>query len=380
MPTADLRSKIRGCVLGAALGDAIGGPFEFGPLERVPLLTGDAWIDGLYPYVAATGPHGVWPLPTGQPPDRGAPPPAGTGTDDTRYNWLFLELAAELGRMPGGHHLATRYLEIYANPEIVFPGHRERTRLQFEHWEGACRGYLNQTSDLYPGLSPDLLLARGLGLNFPVLSGLITLTSAGLLYPGEPVAAYRDAFRADFYDIGYAREAVALLAASLSIALAEDIEPDALFDRVVGLDPLGLGGPFSPPFVIAHLPELRPIVADPASDREAAQVLSRAFRTYHAFDPLRTFGVALLAVLAAKGDPLRSILIAVNHVGLDEAGQRTRYEDIDCYGCIAGAIAGALAGAEAFPEGILEQVTASNERVYGMDLDATIEGFLGRFY
>jgi ADP-ribosylglycohydrolase len=73
---------MRGCVLGAALGDAIGGPFEFGPLERVPEIVGDTWIDGLYPYPGTTGPHGVWPVPA----DVDAAPPAGTGTEDTRYD------------------------------------------------------------------------------------------------------------------------------------------------------------------------------------------------------------------------------------------------------------------------------------------------------
>jgi ADP-ribosylglycohydrolase len=60
----ELRSKIRGCVLGTVLGDAIGGPFEFGPLERVPALTGGDWIDGLYPYPTEMGsPHGRMPMP-----------------------------------------------------------------------------------------------------------------------------------------------------------------------------------------------------------------------------------------------------------------------------------------------------------------------------
>ena len=92
-------AKVWGCVLGAALGDAFGGPFEFGPLERVPALTGGDWIDGLYPYLDTVAPHNVWPLPGG------GLPPAGTGTDDVRLDWLFLALAIALGRPPTAREL-----------------------------------------------------------------------------------------------------------------------------------------------------------------------------------------------------------------------------------------------------------------------------------
>ena len=166
-----IESKIRGCVLGAALGDAIGAPFEFQPAAIAPQSDGQPWIDGLYPSQIHISPHGMW----------AQPAPAGTGTDDTRYNWLFLELAASLGRMPTASNFAQRYLELYEQPDSVFPGHTDLTREQFAHWEGVCRGYLGQTSEQYPGLTPDELLGRSLGLNFPILSGLITLTSAGLL-------------------------------------------------------------------------------------------------------------------------------------------------------------------------------------------------------
>ena len=165
------RSRIRGCVLGMVLGDAIGGPFEFGPLGRVPAITGGDWIDGLYPYPTGMGsPHGVW-----RPPGSNQTP-AGTGTDDTRLNWLFLELACDLGRMPGARDVARRYLELYKAPEHAFPGHAEMTHLEFEHWEPVCRGYLGQSSKVFPDLPPDVLLARALGLNYPILSGLIAWT------------------------------------------------------------------------------------------------------------------------------------------------------------------------------------------------------------
>jgi hypothetical protein len=137
-------------------------------------------------------------------------------------------------------------------------------------------------------------------------------------------------------------------------------------------DPLHLGGEFSEPYVKAHLPRFYPLVTKARSDREAARALSLAFRRDHPFDPLRTLGTALLSVLAADGDPLRAILIAVDHVGIDEEERSTRYEDIDCYGAIAGAIAGALCGVEAFPPEMLEQVVKSSKTVYGIDLEASI--------
>jgi hypothetical protein len=382
------RSKVRGCVLGTVLGDAIGGPFEFGPLERVPAISGGDWIDGLYPYEAATGPHGVWAPPAG------GLPPAGTGTDDTRLNWLFLELAVDLGRMPTARDVAERYLELYEHPERAFPGHVKMTRQQFEHWEPVCRGYLGQRSERFPDLPPDVLLARALGLNYPILSGLIAWTWAGPLYPGQPEAAYTAAFRADFYDIGYAREAVALLAAAVSIAVGGGITPFSLYKELMTMDPLHLGSEWSAPYVIGHLPRFLSLVSKRQSDREVAHALSVAFRRYHPFGAFRTFAVALLAVLAVGAygadaphpcgqcppAPLRAITIAANHVGIDDQGRPTRYEDIDCYAAIAGALAGALAGAEAFPSEMLDQVVEANKRVYGIDLEATIERFIDRFF
>ncbi len=48
--------------------------------------------------------------------------PVGTGTDDVRYNYLFMELAVELGRMPSDRELAQRLLDVYERPEDFFPG------------------------------------------------------------------------------------------------------------------------------------------------------------------------------------------------------------------------------------------------------------------
>jgi ADP-ribosylglycohydrolase len=374
-----LKDRVRGCILGTVLGDAIGGPFEFGPLSRVPEATGGTWIDDLYPYGPDKGaPHGVW-VPSAA---KGRGAPAGAGTDDTRLNWLYLELAIELGRAPSARDVAVRYLELYERPELAFPGHKDMVRLEFEHWEAACRGFLGQRSELCPDLPPDVLLARALGLNFPILSGLIALTWVGLLYPGRPEAAYTTAFRTAFYDIGYAREAVGLLAAAISIGAAsgDAISAQALYDRLLTMDPLHLGSEWSAPYVIEHLARCREWVVPDRSDQEIAHDLSVAFRRHHAFGAFRTLAVALLAVLAADGDPLRAITIAANHVGIDDRGQPTRYEDIDCYAGLAGAVAGSLYGAGAFPPAMLAQVQESNLAVYGIDLEASIVRLIETFF
>jgi hypothetical protein len=249
------------------------------------------------------------------------------------------------------------------------------TREQFFHWEAVCHGYLGQFSATFPDLTPDLLLARSLGLNFPILSGLYSLTPAGLLYPGQPVNAYKAAFKLAFFDIGYAREATALLAAALAIAVAEPVPPCELFDLLCTLDPLHLGGQFSPPFVQSHLEEYLPLIATTASDQDVAMVLSAAFADFHPMDPFRTLAIALLAVCASEGDPLRAMCIAANHISEDEDTGVARYEDIDCYASIAGALAGALSGAEALPADMVSQVIESNRAVYGIDLDETIDRF-----
>jgi hypothetical protein len=255
-------------------------------------------------------------------------------------------------------------------------------RLEFEHWEPACRGLLGQRSELFPDLSPDVLLARALGLNFPILSGLIALTWVGLLYSGQPEAAYAAAFRTAFYDVGYAREAVGLLAAAISAAAGDLVQGSAetLYDRLTAMDPLHLGSEWSAPYILDHLPRYRALIAAERSDQEIARDLSIAFRRHHAFDAFRTLAIALLSVLAADGDPLRAITIAANHVRINEQGQPTRYEDIDCYAGLAGAVAGALYGAGAFPQDMLALVQESNLAVYGIDLEGGIARLIKTFF
>ena len=113
-----LQSRIRGSVLAQAWGDALGAPFEFAPPDAVKKRTGEQWLERLHPFAGKKGPHGMW----------ADQAPAGTGTDDARYNYLFIELAVELG-------------------------------------EGVSRGCLGEESPRYRGVPPSVLATRSIGLN-----------------------------------------------------------------------------------------------------------------------------------------------------------------------------------------------------------------------
>ena len=355
MPT--MKDRIRGSVLGQALGDALGAPFEFAPPGAVREATGKDWIEGLCAFTGKPGPHGPWV----------SPAPAGTGTDDVRYNRLFIDMVVELGgRMPEDVELARLLLDVYERPGEYFQGFEELGRGQFEMFEGVSRGWLGQTSALLPGIPPAILATRSVGLNYPTMAGLLVMPSAGLLFPQDPEAAYRAAYAAAFFDVAYAREATAVFAAAQSLALA-GAPAEETVEAALEMDPLQLGGYFGDPYIKDNMPALL-ARARGRQGRELAAWLTTELRHFSAFDPYRALAIVFASLLAHVDEPLMVLQVAVNHVDRDDDGAVRRYADIDCYAGIAGALVGTLFGDSALPADMLEQVIESNRAVYGIDL------------
>ncbi len=351
-----IAERVRGAVWAQALGDGLGAPFEFSA-QRVE------WIDRLHPFVGPLGPHGPWI----------SPAPVGTGTDDVRYAWLFMELACKVRGMPTAGALAQHLIDLHNRPSDFFPDDPSLARAQFSMWEGVSRGYLDQPSPLYPGVSPSALATRSVGLNYPTIAGMLALPFAGLLFVGQPERAYCAAYEAAFFDVGYAREATALLAAAQSLAAA-GAAPDVLVERVLALDPLQLGGYFGPPFVVEHLPTL---LRRACGKRGVAlaEFLSFELRHVGVFDPYRALAIAFCALLAHADEPLCALQIAANQGDLDAEGHWRRYADIDCYASIAGSLVGAACGAAALPPDAVQQVADANRAVYGIDIEESAARF-----
>lgn len=352
------QDRIRGSVLGQALGDALGAPFEFAHPGAPQAATGKEWIDRLCPFTGQSGPHGPWVSPTSP----------GTGTDDVRYNRLFIDLVVELGgRMPEDGELAQRLLDVYERPAEYFPGHEELARGQFEMWEGVSRGCLGQRSMVIPDVPPEILATRSVGLNYPTMAGLLVMPSAGLLFPDDPTAAYRAAYKTAYFDLAYAREATALFAAAQSLALS-GAPPVELVESVLAMDPLRLGGYFGGPFIKENLPRLL-VRAQGRQGQQLAAWLSQELRHFSVFDPYRALATSFCALLAHPDAPLLALQVAANQMDIGSDGGILRFADIDCYASITGALVGTVCGDVALPADMLDQVLVSNRSVYGIDLE-----------
>lgn len=139
-------------MVGAAVGDAVGCPFEFQPQAAVRARFSPSadlpWIDELYaPQAIDIHPLGLWQL----------DPPCGVATDDTRMSWLLLELAAELGRAPHRRELAQRYLDVYEHPETFFPTQPVLARQNLSYYVDAACAVLDRLS---PAHTPRRRLRR----------------------------------------------------------------------------------------------------------------------------------------------------------------------------------------------------------------------------
>ncbi len=351
---SELPDRVRGCLVGGAVGDAFGGPIEMRSAEELNEFAGTDWVDQLLPY---RDDHGVHPLGVWQ-----EGPPRGTGTDDTRNNQMFVECAVRTGGVVNSQLLAIEYVQRYLEREKFYPEHADLAERHLRGRYHHALAYLGaeQLPDGTPGW-----VARARGNAFPALAGLISLAPAGLLHPGDPEAAYRRAFELAYCDLGYARDATAMLAAMVSTALGSD---DACEVVEAGLrtDPFGYG---KRRIMARRIRRFLEIAEGAGSDRELIEGLSPEVSGLHLFDPVDILGVPVAALRFSRGDPVRTIVMAANDRDLTAEGALLKLRDVDCTAGVAGALVGALRGAEAFPSDWVEDTIEANRQVYGIDLE-----------
>lgn len=361
-----LYSRIFGCMVGNTIGDAFGGVVEFCNAERVKKIVGKLWVDEFLPYQKDHGTHplGVWEV----------GPPRGTGTDDTRNNQIFVECVIRNGGFVNSQFLAIEYIERYRDRAVFYPRHADLAEKHYRGLHGSSCAYLGM-KETPSGKPAWVTSAKGNG--FPTLGGLISLAPAGLLYRNEPEKAYLKAFELDFKDMGYARDATAMMAAMISAALGANISGREMIEIGLQTDPFGYG---ERRVMASHVRRFLQIADQVNDDQSLVDALSTEVRHLHPYDPIDVLGVPMAALYYSDGDPIRTIVMAANDRDLDENGNLKRLRDVDCTAGVAGALVGALRGVEAFPDDWVKDAIEANKEVYGIDLEANARCFCEVIY
>ncbi|MGD8238517.1 MAG: ADP-ribosylglycohydrolase family protein, partial [Armatimonadota bacterium] len=174
------------------------------------------------------------------------------------------------------------------------------------------------------------------------------------------------AFEAAFIDLGYARDATAMMAAMIAAASGGDATAREMVEVALAIDPFGFG---DRRVMGKRLREFLAIADGASDDRELVTKLAGEVAALHPYDPIDVLGVPAAALWYAEGDPIRTIVMAVNDRDVDGDGKLVRLRDVDCTGGVAGALAGALNGADAFPDDWIADTLRANRDMYGIGIE-----------
>ena len=375
--TPDLEERIRGLLLGSALGDALGGPIEFQDPAAIQRLTNPPcrWTDAMVldePERKATAARlclrryqDLRPFPEsyGQWNTNAAP---GTVTDDTRHKLILLHAlhrAQSTKTWPLDRNAyAQSHLDWPLQPVITnSPAYLDLARDWLEEWQFAARWILGRREPQWA--KPPERMWQGL----PTCSGQMSLLPLAAIYAGDPDRAYRAAYHLGFFDNGFGKDLNAALVAGLATALAVPVDPNipAVAWKTV-LDSMRQTDPYAYTKIrwserAVHRWLNRALqMAEKAEHRPARlfAALEAEFRTTTKWEAQVPFVVVFSCLALADFDPLAALQLTL------EWGH-----DSDSYAQVAACFIGALYGTRLFPAEWLRAVNQRVDQDFSVNLD-----------
>ncbi|MEL7267459.1 MAG: ADP-ribosylglycohydrolase family protein, partial [Planctomycetota bacterium] len=383
--TLTLESRIRGMLIGALIGDALGGPIEFLSADRVKSVMPGArtWSDDqvldserlaalaasltmldyrqLRPQVAAYGP---WV----------SAAPAGTLTDDSRHKIVLMRAIRNWLNENGGHGKVgrpkipefrtndiARQILIFRPLENSDPEPKTAALL-----EEGMREY-RYAAEAQLGKSGGLPVQR-LWNGRDNCSGQMMFPPLAAIFPGLPTRAYEATFRFDFIDTHAARDFAAALNAGLSEALSDERSTaqdttsrwQTVLRAMRDIDPYRMADvPFAGRWVNKILDQSESIAKRSQGRPSAAyQLLETEGKPTFYWDAHYTMLVPLTMLHLCRFNPL-----AAMHLTLDFG------HDTDSYAQVLGAMIGAVHGEEVFPRSMRRNVSKQLQSEYGESID-----------
>lgn len=369
------RNRLRGLLLGALIGDALGGPLEFAAQSirhgRTPGYR--SWDDqrkitpadcdqlaqsltlmsyrDVRPQAAAYGPWAT-------------EAPAGTITDDSRMKIILMRAidqatsAAQLST----DHIARAVLDF--QPRLNQPPTLETAALVEEglaeyryasHWSLGSR---------------DLSVARPLERlwsGMPNCSGQMMMLPLAGAFAGDVEQTYRRTFELDLFDASSARDITAAIVSGLAGVISSDADSLSVGQRyqrwettMRRVDPFDLGAvPFAGRPLIGWLDLADSIIRRADGRPKAAyDLLETEGKPVYFWDAHFTLLVPIVMLKLCQYDPLAAL-----HLAIDFG------HDTDSYTQVLGAIVGAVEGPEVFPENMVHPVTQLLSADYGESVD-----------
>lgn len=382
----ELRDRVLGLLVGTLIGDALGGPVEFQPPERVHALSRGpkAWqlherMDQAAVQAARERvrfrdyselrpdpePYAHW--------TRHAA--AGTVTDDSRHKMVLMhalrhwQTGGDAKKPISALDLAHAYRNWRTSPRIA--SREDYTAIKDEwlyEYDLAIR-WMDGSREVRVARPPSRLWNA-----LPTCCGQMSLPPIAAIFSGEPEKAYRAAYSLAFFDNGFAKDMNSALVAGLSQALTLEVNqsnPSETWNQVIQViqqtDPFGYRTvPWSQRAVERWMQ-----VADQAVDQadgspaKMFQILDDAFAQTIKWEAQVPFVATFACLKMCRYDPLAALQLSI------EWGH-----DTDSYAQLLGAFIGALHGSSIFSEEMKNTVIQRLKLDYGEDLSEWVDVLL----
>lgn len=326
MSESRLFNKVYGCMLGGAIGDALGGPVEHMTPEEIRESYGGN-LDRYVPYRRPPAHHAHF----------ASGDAIGNYTDDTRLKHLHCQAIFRAGGKPRPGDLAMVLAEAYHNaPDPLHEGFIEEYYMK--------------------ALWQEDKVAFG---GEPTNGSLMANSPLGLITACQPDEAYQLGFDMAFLTAGYAKNSSAILVA----AIAEAMRPTASVDGIIeaarhahirfarrreGDHWHNTEWRYDPN--LQFLDRALEVARDKRDVFAIREPLMEILEWGHLFsEAIHTLVVALSMFVAAEGGAKQSIMGAIMY-GRDK----------DSYASVAGALAGAYQGVDGIPKEWIQPVIDGN--------------------